>query len=101
MQCHGLSYRLLRYGRRFRNDHVKTYRYYETAAGDSDRNKQHEQGHHELAELLLQREVIFTEDAERIFGKRQWESRTDTLQKENETSEPAPATPPPFDKPND
>ena len=63
--------------------------------------KQHEQGHHELAELLLQREVIFTEDAERIFGKRQWESRTDTLQKENEASEPAPATPPPFDKPND
>lgn len=36
-------------------------------------------GHNELAETLLTREVIFTEDVERIFGKRQWASRTDEI----------------------
>ncbi|MFY9153666.1 MAG: ATP-dependent zinc metalloprotease FtsH [Prolixibacteraceae bacterium] len=30
-------------------------------------------GHEKLAELLLEKEVIFSEDLERIFGKRQWE----------------------------
>ena len=33
--------------------------------------REHESGLRELAELLLQREVVFTEDVERIFGKRQ------------------------------
>ena len=37
------------------------------------------EGHHELTEVLLSREVIFTEDVERIFGKRQWASRADEL----------------------
>ncbi len=32
--------------------------------------KEHKDGLKELAELLLQREVVFTEDVERIFGKR-------------------------------
>ena len=32
--------------------------------------KEHREGLKELAELLLQREVVFTEDVERIFGKR-------------------------------
>ena len=42
-------------------------------------------GHAELTEVLLSREVIFTEDVERIFGKRKWTSRTDEiLQKEEE-----------------
>lgn len=42
-------------------------------------------GHAELTEVLLSREVIFTEDVERIFGKRQWTSRTDEiLQKEED-----------------
>ena len=44
----------------------------------------HKSGHNELAELLLQREVIYTEDAERIFGPRQWTSRTDEILKANE-----------------
>lgn len=35
--------------------------------------------HHELADLLIKREVIFTEDAERIFGPRKWASRTDEI----------------------
>lgn len=36
-------------------------------------------GHHALSELLISREVIFTEDAERIFGPRPWASRTDEI----------------------
>lgn len=35
--------------------------------------------HHELAELLIKREVIFTDDAARIFGPRKWASRTDEI----------------------
>lgn len=41
-------------------------------------------GHNELAELLIEREVIFTEDVENIFGKRPWESRSDELMRLNE-----------------
>jgi cell division protease FtsH len=41
--------------------------------------KQYEAGHHALADLLQQREVIYTEDAERIFGPRQWQSRTEAI----------------------
>lgn len=36
-------------------------------------------GHKELAETLISREVIFTEDVERIFGKRPWASRTEEI----------------------
>ncbi len=35
--------------------------------------------HKQLAELLLEREVIFTEDVERIFGPRPWKKREDEL----------------------
>ncbi|MBQ0070072.1 MAG: ATP-dependent zinc metalloprotease FtsH [Bacteroidales bacterium] len=42
------------------------------------------EGHHELAELLLSNEVIFTEDVERVFGKRKWASRTEEIIKANE-----------------
>lgn len=41
--------------------------------------KQHAQGHSELAQTLISREVIFTEDVEKIFGKRPWVSRTDEI----------------------
>ncbi len=40
-------------------------------------------GHASLAALLEEREVVFTEDVERIFGKRPWVSRADELMKEN------------------
>lgn len=40
---------------------------------------EHAEGHAQLAEVLLSREVIFTEDVEKIFGKRQWTSRTDEI----------------------
>ncbi|MBR3727170.1 MAG: cell division protein FtsH, partial [Prevotella sp.] len=53
-----------------------------------DRAKQllteHKEGHNELAELLISREVIFAEDVERIFGKRPWISRSQEIIEENE-----------------
>lgn len=42
----------------------------------------HKAQHNELADLLVQREVIFTEDVERIFGARPWKSRADVLMEE-------------------
>ncbi len=45
---------------------------------------QHADGHHDLAELLLTREVIYTEDAENIFGKRPWKSRTEEIMKQDD-----------------
>ena len=54
---------------------------------------QYQQGHHQLAELLQQREVIYTEDAERIFGPRQWQSRTETILKENAADRMPQSTP--------
>jgi cell division protease FtsH len=41
--------------------------------------KQYAEGHEQLANILISREVIFTEDVEQIFGKRQWTSRTDEI----------------------
>jgi cell division protease FtsH len=40
-------------------------------------------GHNKLAELLIEKEVIFAEDLERIFGKRLWISRNDELMAQN------------------
>ena len=40
-----------------------------------------------LGERLVEKEVIFTEDLEAIFGKRQWTNRTDELNNENKTVE--------------
>ena len=48
-----------------------------------DRAKQilteHAEGHAQLAQLLVEHEVIFAEDVERIFGKRPWTSRAEEL----------------------
>ena len=41
--------------------------------------KEHAEGHAQLAQLLIDREVIFAEDVERIFGKRPWISRAEEL----------------------
>ena len=64
---------------------------------------QYEAGHHALADLLQQREVIYTEDAERIFGPRQWKSRTEEALKENnnepnDDADVTTMTPPPFEQ---
>lgn len=49
--------------------------------------KEYEGGHHQLRDLLLTREVIFTEDVKHIFGKRKWASRADEIIKANEEKE--------------
>ncbi len=41
--------------------------------------KEHAEGHAQLAQLLIDREVIFAEDVEKIFGKRPWISRAEEL----------------------
>ena len=41
--------------------------------------EEHKEGHNALAELLIQREVIFAEDVEKIFGKRLFTSRSEEL----------------------
>ncbi len=40
---------------------------------------EHKDGHNQLAELLMEREVIFAEDVEHIFGKRPWASRSEEI----------------------
>lgn len=42
--------------------------------------------HNELASVLLEREVIFAEDVEKIFGKRPWVSRTEEILEQQEKS---------------
>ena len=39
----------------------------------------HRDGHAQLADLLVAREVIFADDVEKIFGKRPWASRSEEL----------------------
>ena len=41
--------------------------------------EEHKEGHNQLAEILISREVIFAEDVERIFGKRPWTSRSEEI----------------------
>ncbi len=40
---------------------------------------EHKEGHAELARILMEREVIFAEDVEKIFGKRPWTSRSEEI----------------------
>ena len=40
---------------------------------------EHKEGHAQLAQLLVEREVIFADDVEQIFGKRPWTSRAEEL----------------------
>ncbi len=49
--------------------------------------RENQEGLTALAERLMEKEVIFTEDLENIFGKRQWVNRTDELDKENKEDE--------------
>ena len=49
---------------------------------------QYAEGHHRLAQTLVTREVIFTEDVEKIFGKRPWISRTDEILSAQENQQP-------------
>ena len=49
---------------------------------------EHAEGHRQLAELLFQKEVIFAEDVEKIFGKRPWVSRSEEIIEANEANAP-------------
>lgn len=49
--------------------------------------KEHSEGHNQLAQLLIEREVIFAEDVEHIFGKRPWTSRSEEIMAETESLE--------------
>jgi AFG3 family protein len=46
--------------------------------------KENTEGHKKLAERLLEREVIFSEDLESIFGRRPWEKKTIDLNNNQE-----------------
>ena len=52
---------------------------------------EHSDGHAQLAQILVEREVVFAEDVERIFGPRPWVSRTEELLDEAKADESAPA----------
>ncbi len=75
--------------------------------------RKYAEGHGDLAQILIDREVIFTEDVEKIFGKRQWASRTDEIlshadvtdvtaipvstdEPQSDTEPSSPTTPPPL-----
>ncbi len=45
---------------------------------------EHKEGHNALAELLIEKEVIMAEDVERIFGKRQWLSRSQEIMEDEQ-----------------
>ena len=42
------------------------------------------EGHNQLAQLLMEKEVIFAEDVEHIFGKRPWASRSEEIMSQDE-----------------
>ena len=48
---------------------------------------EHKEGHNQLAQLLMEKEVIFAEDVEHIFGKRPWASRSEEIMNQKATSE--------------
>lgn len=52
---------------------------------------EHKDGHNQLAQLLIDKEVIFAEDVERIFGKRPWASRSEEIMAAKESKEAADA----------
>lgn len=57
----------------------------EQYARAKDMLSEYAEGHKELTEVLLSREVIYTEDVENIFGKRKWVSRTEEILEESRT----------------
>jgi cell division protease FtsH len=48
---------------------------------------EHKEGHAELARILMEKEVIFAEDVEKIFGKRPWTSRSEEIFDSNKGEE--------------
>ncbi|WP_321335188.1 ATP-dependent zinc metalloprotease FtsH [uncultured Bacteroides sp.] len=54
---------------------------------------EHTVEHNQLASLLIEKEVIFAEDVERIFGKRAWTSRSEEIMAAELRKKVADATP--------
>ena len=50
---------------------------------------ENKEGHNELTQLLIDKEVIFAEDVERIFGKRPWASRSEEIMAAKESQDAA------------
>ena len=48
---------------------------------------EHKEGHNKLAQLLIDKEVIFAEDVEAIFGKRPWASRSEEISANKQSEE--------------
>lgn len=46
--------------------------------------KQYSEGHGKLSELLITEEVIFADDLKKVFGERQWTSRSEEILKDTE-----------------
>ena len=44
--------------------------------------------HHQLTEILLEKEVIYSDDLEKIFGKRKWLSRSQEILEEQKLEDP-------------
>ena len=51
--------------------------------------EENREGHHALADLLVEKEVITSEDVERILGPRPWKSRGDEIIAANEAAQAA------------
>jgi cell division protease FtsH len=49
--------------------------------------RQYATEHNQIRDLLIEREVIFHDDVEKILGKRQWKSRTDEIMELNQKEE--------------
>jgi len=47
----------------------------------------HQEGHAQLAQLLMEKEVIFADDVEQIFGKRPWASRSEEIMSQEENKQ--------------
>lgn len=60
---------------------------------------EHKEGHAELAKILIEREVIFAEDVEKIFGKRPWASRSEEIFDNNIEEAPADKAETPAEEP--
>ena len=48
---------------------------------------ENKENHNKLAQLLIDKEVIFAEDVEQIFGKRPWTSRSEEIMSANKISD--------------
>ena len=47
---------------------------------------EHQEGHQQLTQILIDKEVIFADDVEHIFGPRPWASRSEEIMAANQTA---------------